>query len=100
MINMARYYGRSLANIVQLSMDYVETQTCGKLRIETTWKWRAVYSKRKMNKAYGVSEATLMNYQAIFKNMLSALGDLSDEFQVACQCNLLKWLWTSRLCTM
>jgi hypothetical protein len=32
-----------------------------------------------MNKAYGVSEATLMNYQAIFKNMLSALGDLSDE---------------------
>lgn len=32
----------------------------------------------KMTKAYGISEAAAMNYQAIFKNMLSALGDLSD----------------------
>jgi hypothetical protein len=32
-----------------------------------------------MNRAYGISEATLMNYQAIFKNMLSALGGVSHD---------------------
>jgi hypothetical protein len=31
-----------------------------------------------MTKAYGISSATLMNYQATFKNMLSALGNISE----------------------
>lgn len=78
MINMARYYGRSLANIVQLSMDYVETQNLWQVANRNNLEMAEQFIQ-KMNKAYGVSEATLMNYQAIFKNMLSALGDLSDE---------------------
>ncbi|MBQ2871655.1 hypothetical protein IJE86_08135 [bacterium] len=78
MINMARYYGRSLANIVQLSMDYVETQNLWQVANRNNLDIADQFIE-KMNKAYGVSEATLMNYQAIFKNMLSALGDLSDE---------------------
>lgn len=78
MINMARYYGRSLANIVQLSMDYVETQNLWQVANRNNLEMAEEFIQ-KMNKAYGVSEATLMNYQAIFKNMLSALGDLSDE---------------------
>ena len=78
MINMARYYGRSLANIVQLSMDYVETQNLWQVANRNNLDIADQFIE-KMNKAYGVSEATLMNYQAIFKNMLSAHGDLSDE---------------------
>lgn len=78
MINMARYYGQSLANIVQLSMDYVETQNLWQVANRNNLEMADEFIA-KMNKAYGVSEATLMNYQAIFKNMLSALGDLSDE---------------------
>ena len=78
MINMARYYGRSLANMVQLSMDYVETQNLWQVANRNNLEMAEEFIQ-KMNKAYGVSEATLMNYQAIFKNMLSALGDLSDE---------------------
>lgn len=78
MINMARYYGRNLANIVQLSMDYVETQNLWQVANRNNLQMADEFIQ-KMNKAYGVSEATLMNYQAIFKNMLSALGGISDE---------------------
>ncbi len=77
MTNMMRYYGRAVANVVQYAMDYVETlnlwQVANRENIELADEFIA-----KMNKAYGVSEQTLMNYQAIFKNMLAALGDLSD----------------------
>jgi post-segregation antitoxin (ccd killing protein) len=77
MVNMARYYGRQLANIVQLSMDYVETQNLWQVANRENVALASEFVD-KMNKAYGISEQTLMNYQAIFKNMLSALGDLSD----------------------
>ena len=75
--NMMRYYGRAVANVVQYAMDYVETlnlwQVANRENIELADEFIS-----KMTKAYGVSERTLMNYQAIFKNMLAALGDLSD----------------------
>ena len=77
MTNMMRYYGRAVANVVQYAMDYVETlnlwQVANRENIDLADEFIA-----KMNKAYGVSEQTLMNYQAIFKNMLAALGDLSE----------------------
>ena len=72
MINMARYYGRSLANIVQLSMDYVETQNLWQVANRNNIAQASEFID-KMNKAYGISEATLMNYQALFKTMLSSL---------------------------
>ena len=78
LINMTRYYGRSLRNIVQLSMDYVETQNLWQVANRNNLEMADEFIA-KMNKAYGVSEQTLMNYQAIFKNMLSALGGISDE---------------------
>jgi hypothetical protein len=59
-------------------MDYVETQNLWQVANRNNLEMAEQFIQ-KMNKAYGVSEATLMNYQAIFKNMLSALGDLSDE---------------------
>ena len=76
-INMTRYYGRQLANIVQLGMDYVETQNLWQVSNRNNIAQASEFID-KMNKAYGISEATLMNYQALFKTMLSSLGDLSD----------------------
>lgn len=76
-LNMSRYYGKSLANIVQYAMDYVETQNLWQVANRNNIDLADEFIT-KMNKAYGISEQTLMNYQAIFKNMLSALGDLSD----------------------
>ena len=77
-INMARYYGKALAQTVQYAMDYVETQNLWQVANRNNLKMADEFI-RKMNKAYGISEQTLMNYQAIFKNMLSALGGISEE---------------------
>lgn len=78
LLNMARYYGQTMAKIVQYGMDYVETlnlwQVANRDNIDLAEEFL-----NKMTQAYGISEQALMNYQAIFKNMLSALGDLSSE---------------------
>ena len=77
-INMARYYARSLQQTVQYAMDYVETQNLWQVANRNNLEMADEFIQ-KMNKAYGISEQTLMNYQAIFKNMLSALGGISEE---------------------
>lgn len=77
-VNMARYYGRALGNTVQYAMDYVETQNLWQVANRNNLEMADEFIQ-KMNKAYGISEQTLMNYQAIFKNMLSALGGINDE---------------------
>lgn len=77
-INMARYYGKALYQTVQYAMDYVETQNLWQVANRNNLKMADEFIQ-KMNKAYGISEQTLMNYQAIFKNMLSALGGISEE---------------------
>ena len=76
-INMTRYYGRSLANVVQLAMDYTETQNLWQVANRNNIALASEFID-KMSEAYGISEQTLMNYQALFKTMLSSLGDLSD----------------------
>ena len=76
-INMTRYYGRNLANVVQLAMDYTETQNLWQVANRNNIALASEFID-KMSEAYGISEQTLMNYQALFKTMLSSLGDLSD----------------------
>ena len=76
--NMARYYGKELYKMVQYAMDYVETQNLWQVANRNNLQMADEFIQ-KMNKAYGISEQTLMNYQAIFKNMLSALGGISEE---------------------
>ena len=74
---VARRFGRVLGNIVQAGADYTETLNLwetamgGNLNVATEFV-------NKMNEAYGISEKTLMNAQAIFKNMLGSLGQISD----------------------
>ena len=77
LINMTRYYGRSLSNIVQLAMEYTETQNLWQVANKNNIALASEFID-KMSNAYGISEKTLMNYQALFKTMLSSLGDLSD----------------------
>ena len=77
-LNMARYYAGALYQTVQYAMDYVETQNLWQVANRNNLEMADEFIQ-KMNKAYGISEQTLMNYQAIFKNMLSALGGISEE---------------------
>lgn len=77
LINRARVYSRYIQNIVQYAADYQETQNLWQVAMRDNIS-QAREFVRVMNTAYGISEATLMNYQAIFKNMLSALGGISE----------------------
>lgn len=76
--NITKQLGQDLAKVVQYGIDYEETLNLWQVAMKgNTAEARKFITE--MNKAYGVSEATLMNYQAIFKNMLSSLGDISSE---------------------
>lgn len=74
--------GRIVADIAQAGADYTETLNL----------WETAMGKNitlanefisKMNEAYGISEKTLMNAQATFKNMLGSLGQISDSMAYA-----------------
>ena len=75
---MGRRLGRTLAEIAKSGADYTETlnlwETSMDANIEKAQKFVDT-----MNKAYGISDKTLMQAQATFKNMLGALGNISDE---------------------
>jgi hypothetical protein len=76
--NITKQLGQNLAKVVQYGIDYEETLNLWQVAMkDNTAEARKFITE--MNRAYGVSEATLMNYQAIFKNMLSALGGVKPE---------------------
>lgn len=77
LINMMRFYGDKIARVVQYGMDYVETLNLWQVANRENIAMADEFIS-KMREAYGISETTLRNYQAIFKNMISALGDLED----------------------
>lgn len=77
LFNRVRVYGRYIQKIVQYAADYQETQNLWQVAMRDNIS-QAREFVRVMNTAYGISEQTLMNYQAIFKNMLSALGGISE----------------------
>lgn len=78
----AKRLGGYMAKVVQYGADYTETLNLwetamgGNLTVATEFV-------NKMNEAYGISEKTLMNAQAIFKNMLGSLGQISDTMAYA-----------------
>ena len=78
----AKRLGSYMAKVVQYGADYTETLNLwetamgGNLTVATEFV-------NKMNEAYGISEKTLMNAQAIFKNMLGSLGQISDTMAYA-----------------
>lgn len=80
--NYTKQIGRGIANLVQNAIDYTETLNLWQVAMRGN-RQEAEKFVESMNKAYGISEQTLMNYQATFKNMLSALGGISDTTSYA-----------------
>jgi hypothetical protein len=74
----ARRLGRVVGDIAQKGADYTETLNLWQVAMGDNLGIATEFVN-KMNEAYGVSEKTLMNAQAIFKNMLGSLGEISDE---------------------
>ena len=76
--NVTKQLGRDLAKVVQYGIDYEETLNLWQVAMKgNTAEARKFITE--MNRAYGISEITLMNYQATFKNMLSSLGGINQE---------------------
>ena len=76
--NITKQLGQSLAKVVQYGIDYEETLNLWQVAMKgNTAEARKFITE--MNRAYGISEITLMNYQATFKNMLSSLGGINQE---------------------
>ena len=77
-IHLARRLATWVGKIAQAGGDYTET-----LNLWETSMGNNIDKAQKfvdtMNKAYGISDKTLMQAQATFKNMLGALGNISDE---------------------
>lgn len=80
--NYTKQIGRGIANLVQNAIDYTETLNLWQVAMRNN-RQEAEKFIDTMNKAYGISEQTLMNYQATFKNMLSALGGINDTTSYA-----------------
>ena len=76
--NITKQLGQDLAKVVQYGIDYEETLNLWQVAMKGNIA-QAKEFVSEMNKAYGISSATVMNYQATFKNMLSALGGISKD---------------------
>lgn len=76
-----RYIVSAIANKIKewtdLAIDYNETLNLWQVAFRDNLDLADEFIK-KMTKATGLSTQVLMNYQALFKNMLSALGDMSS----------------------
>ena len=75
---MAKRLGRAVYKIAEAGSAYTETLNLWETAMGTNLD-SATKFVDKMNEAYGISEKTLMNAQAIFKNMLGSLGQISDQ---------------------
>lgn len=69
---------RNMVGIVEKAIDYTETLNLWQVAMRGNTR-EAEDFVQTMNKAYGIATQTLMQYQAIFRNMLSSLGGLSDN---------------------
>lgn len=76
-VYMALRMGRAVQNIVQYGTDFTETLNLWQVAMRDNLDQAGEFIK-KMNRAYGISQKTLMNAQATFKNMIGSLGNISD----------------------
>jgi hypothetical protein len=73
-----RRMGHFMANLVQAGSDYNETLNLWQVAMRNNLDVADQFIN-KMQKAYGISSKTLMNAQAVFKNMIGSLGQISDQ---------------------
>ena len=69
---------RYSAQVIQYGVDYTETLNIWQVAMKGNLSMAEEFVQ-KMNKAYGISTETLMNAQAIFKNMIGSLGQISEN---------------------
>lgn len=80
--NYTKQLFRDMRGILQKAVDYTETLNLWQVAMRGNREEAEEFVKT-MNRAYGISTQTLMNYQAIFKNMLSSLGGISGNVSYA-----------------
>lgn len=76
--NITKQLGQNLAKVVQYGIDYEETLNLWQVAMKGNISQARTFVSE-MRNAYGIASATLMNYQATFKNMLSALDGLNED---------------------
>ena len=76
-IHSVRQLGRFMGDLVQAGSDYNETLNLWQVAMRNNLDTADQFIN-KMQKAYGISSKTLMNAQAVFKNMIGSLGQISD----------------------
>lgn len=73
---------QKIANVgkqmVQYGIDYTETLNLWQVAMRDNVNLATKFVSE-MSRGYGISEKTLMNTQAIYKNMIGALGNVSSE---------------------
>ena len=74
---MMRRLGHFMGELVQAGSDYNETLNLWQVAMRNNLDVADQFVN-KMQKAYGISTKTLMNAQAVFKNMIGSLGQISD----------------------
>lgn len=74
----AKKLGSAIGKIVQSGLDFTETLNLWQKAMRSNVGEARTFISE-MNRAYGISEKTLMQYQATFKNMLSAMGRISED---------------------
>ena len=75
--NYTKQMFQTAGKMFTLAVDYTETLNLWQVAMRNNREEADEFVKT-MNKAYGISTQTLMNYQAIFRNMLSSLGGISE----------------------
>lgn len=76
-VGVALRFGRAVERIVQYGVNFTETLNLWQVAMRENLDQADEFIK-KMNRAYGISQTTLMNAQATFKNMIGSLGNISD----------------------
>jgi hypothetical protein len=76
--NYTKRFAQMVTNMVQKAIDYTETLNMWQVAMRHNIDMADEFIS-KMTRAYGISEQNLMKYQATFKNMLSALGQINEE---------------------
>lgn len=77
-IRYTKKLGVAIGKMVQSGMDFTETLNLWQKAMRGN-VGEARNFITEMNRAYGISEKTLMQYQATFKNMLSAMSKISED---------------------
>lgn len=76
--NITKRLSDNLAKMVQYGIDFTEILNLWQTSMRGNIGEARIFIAE-MNKAYSIAEATLMKYQATFKNMLSAMGKISED---------------------